>query len=295
MDLQQLEYFRVVARVGNVTQAAKELNIAQPSLSIAISKLENELGVNLFDRVSGRIRLNNIGEAFYRKTEKIFLEVSEARREVSDLAGSASKSVSVTASSSGLCTELFSTFASTHKDFRFSHFIHSPYHIRPQLEQAKVDFAISTEPIISANIEWLPLLKERLSVLASTNNPLAAKKSVSTRDLIDQKFVVHRSAFHPQGEYAEFFKDAGFEPTASFITNEFEVMAAMVELNIGISILSRQSSNKLLASSRRNLVVIPLESKFIGRTVGVARLTGHYFTSAVREFYDYTVDFFSNL
>ena len=62
MDLQQLEYFRTVARLGNMTKAAAELHIAQPSLSISIAKLEEELGAKLFDRVSGRIRLNQIGQ-----------------------------------------------------------------------------------------------------------------------------------------------------------------------------------------------------------------------------------------
>ena len=97
MDLQQLEYFRMVARLGNMTKAANELHISQPSLSVSISKLETELGANLFDRVSGRIRLNQIGQRFYRQTDRIFLAEQDAQQEEADY--------SVTAIN--LCTGLF--------------------------------------------------------------------------------------------------------------------------------------------------------------------------------------------
>lgn len=64
MEMLQLEYFRTVARLEHMTRAAQELHIAQPALSKTISRLEEDLGVPLFDRQNRQIRLNAFGKAF---------------------------------------------------------------------------------------------------------------------------------------------------------------------------------------------------------------------------------------
>ena len=78
MDITQLEYFRTVARLGNVTRAAQELNLTQPSLSKAMARLEDSLGVKLFDREGKKIRVNNCGKALLRHVDQIFLEIDDA-------------------------------------------------------------------------------------------------------------------------------------------------------------------------------------------------------------------------
>lgn len=70
MEWQQLEYFRVVARLEHFGQAAKELAISQPALSRSISKLEEELGVPLFDRMGRSVYLNSFGRVFLERVEK---------------------------------------------------------------------------------------------------------------------------------------------------------------------------------------------------------------------------------
>lgn len=78
MDLRQLECFRVAARTGSITAAARELHISQPALSMTISRLEEDLGVHLFDRISGKILLNSMGKSLLTNVERIFLELGGA-------------------------------------------------------------------------------------------------------------------------------------------------------------------------------------------------------------------------
>lgn len=64
MEIQQLEYFKVVAEMQHMTHAAERLNISQPALSKSISNIEQEIGVPLFDRQGRSISLNRYGKLF---------------------------------------------------------------------------------------------------------------------------------------------------------------------------------------------------------------------------------------
>lgn len=83
MDLLQLKYFQKVPRLEHMTKAAHELHIAQPALSMMIARLENDLGVPLFDRHGRQIRLNAYGKALLIKVEKALL----GRREITEMSG----------------------------------------------------------------------------------------------------------------------------------------------------------------------------------------------------------------
>ena len=76
MDLTQLEYFRVVARYENITRAAKDLYVSQPTLSQSIARLESSLGIELFDRVNGKLHLNDAGRMFLERVNNAFFELT---------------------------------------------------------------------------------------------------------------------------------------------------------------------------------------------------------------------------
>ena len=69
MNLNQLRYFLSVCRFGNITKASENMNISQPSVTIAIKEMENELGFQLFYRIHNRISLTPEGELFLKITE----------------------------------------------------------------------------------------------------------------------------------------------------------------------------------------------------------------------------------
>lgn len=85
MDLRQLRYFQAVASTGRITAAAKELGITQPALSIAVAKLESELGVVLFDRDHRGVHLTDSGRALLAVVDKATALLEEGRQQVSGL------------------------------------------------------------------------------------------------------------------------------------------------------------------------------------------------------------------
>ena len=87
MEITKLKYFKVVANMNNITEAAKRLNISQPALSKAIASIEDELGVALFDRKGRHIYLNRYGELMLNYIDSAFRELNEGERIIKELTG----------------------------------------------------------------------------------------------------------------------------------------------------------------------------------------------------------------
>src|SRR6476619_7078767 len=84
MEMQQLRYVVAVASARNISRAAEQCHVSQPSLSQKIQKLEEELGERLFNRMKREAKLTPHGEAFLPRALKILEEVDVAKREASD-------------------------------------------------------------------------------------------------------------------------------------------------------------------------------------------------------------------
>src|SRR5687768_5263493 len=85
MELRHLRYFAAVAGKLNFSRAADELHVAQPAISQQVRMLERELGVQLFDRVGGKVTLTKAGEALLPHALRILAAVETARHEVNEL------------------------------------------------------------------------------------------------------------------------------------------------------------------------------------------------------------------
>src|SRR6202046_4081448 len=84
MEVHQLRYICAIAETGNFSRAAERCNVAQPSLSQQVLKLENELGAKLFDRLGRSIRLTEAGRIFIPKARAILDQMDVARSSVAD-------------------------------------------------------------------------------------------------------------------------------------------------------------------------------------------------------------------
>ena len=89
MDISQLEYFAAVARVKSMTKAARLLNLTQPALSMSIKRIEEEIGVPLFDRSGRTVSLNENGETFYNAATEMLRLYYEAKDTILTINGTA--------------------------------------------------------------------------------------------------------------------------------------------------------------------------------------------------------------
>ena len=95
MNWQQLEYFKTIAETENFTEAANILSVTQPALSKAISKLEEELKVPLFERNGRNIRLTRFGSMFLKHADAAIKEINDGIQELNDVINPTSGTVSI--------------------------------------------------------------------------------------------------------------------------------------------------------------------------------------------------------
>ena len=85
MKMTQLLYFKTVAEDGRISVAARKLYVTAPAVSIAITNLEKELGVQLFDRIKNRLVLNEYGKAYLQYVNKVFSDLSLAKEAIQEM------------------------------------------------------------------------------------------------------------------------------------------------------------------------------------------------------------------
>jgi DNA-binding transcriptional LysR family regulator len=246
MELQQLEYFRVVARTQHVTQAAEELGVTQPALSRAMARLERDVGVALFDHRGRSVKLNRYGVAFLRHVERALAAIEEGRRELVDLADRDAGVIAfgfAHALGTRVVPDLIASFRQQHPRARFQLLQNASHIILAELEAGDVDIAlVSPVPPTSERIESIELASEELFLVVPHDHRFAKRRSVRLSELRDDTFVCLRQGYGLRTLTDHFCAEAGFVPKIAFEGEEIATLRSLVSVGLGVAIIPAASS-----------------------------------------------------
>ncbi len=294
MDLLQLRYFQTVARYEHMTQAARELALAQPSLSQTIARLEEELGVPLFDRQGRHIRLNQFGHAFLRRVERIFAELEDGRRELAELAGLEQGRITFSIMNTPLLPDLLRAFLAAHPrvSFRLS-LQHTLQEVRQQLERGEIDICITTPPIEQPGITWQPLLTEEIYLLVPAGHRLAQYESIHLREAAHEPFVALQPGTIVRDLTDQFCRRAGFVPNVAFEGDEPSTIRGLIGAGLGIGFIPALSWQYF--QSEPTVARVRITEPRCERTIGLAWRETLYLSRAARAFREFVVEYFKQL
>lgn len=292
MDLLQLKYFQVVAQLEHMTRAAEQLSIAQPSLSQSIARLEDDLGVPLFDRQGRRIHLNQFGQTFLKRVEKAFTELEEGKKEVADLAGLDHGSIALAVASTQFLPDLLSAFLARYPRVRFRLFQqHALSTVIQQLERGEVDLCICSPPIERPGIAWLPLMTEEIFLLVPIGHPLAGRGSIHLEEAADEPFISLKPGHGLRDLTDNFCRQAGFTPNIAFEGDETATVRGLIIAGLGVTFVTALS----LKSIERSVVPLRICEPVCQRTVGLAWLEGRYLSVATCRFKQFVIEYFAHV
>jgi DNA-binding transcriptional LysR family regulator len=182
MDLKQMQYFLCLAQEGNVTRAARQLNLVQPALSMQIAKLEKSLGKPLFYRASRGMSLTPAGEALALRIAPILSDIERVRGEIAELGGRVSGRVSIGMITSAAQSTLPVSSATIAARYPEIHLLVCEGYSETMLEwvtAGQLDIAIVNTPAPRLPPTARHILDEEMLLAHGAGNKLALPKLVS--------------------------------------------------------------------------------------------------------------------
>ncbi|GMK43616.1 LysR family transcriptional regulator [Paenibacillus glycanilyticus] len=293
MELLQLQYFQTVARLEHITKAAEELQIAQPSLSKTIARLEANIGVPLFDRQGRNIRLNPFGKVFLQRVERIFQELEEGKREVRDMAGLNRGSITLGASLTSVLPELLAAFLGEYPNVHIRQVMEPIATMRRLLEEGEIDLCITTTPVEAPDMEWTPLRTEEVYVFVHENHRLAGRESIELIELKDEPMISMRQGYWFRSYTDELCRKAGFTPNTMIEVDEADAIILLLRRGLGVCFIPEIHWKK-----REHLIQKPIRIKDhpgFQLTTGLVWSKKHYLSVAAQRFREFVLDYYSKL
>ena len=292
MELLQLQYFQTVARLEHMTRAAEELQIAQPSLSKTIARLEEDLGVSLFDRKNRQLKLNHYGRLFLERVNRVFLELNEGKREIEDELECGQTQITLAVSIPKVLPELLSSFLKEFPDIKFQQVLESTSSMKSLLEKAEIDFCISSVEIVGSDIVWEPLMTEQIYLVVPPEHPLAKREKIYLNEVKDEPFISMNTGFGFRNLTDEFCHEAGFVPNIAFEGDEPGVIGDLVRQGLGVAFIPEIS---WLGNSKPFPNKLEIIEPHCQRTIGLGWSKRRYLSNPGQHFRQYVLDYFSKL
>ena len=242
MDVRQLRYFLEVARVSNFTKAAEGLRIAQPAVSMAIKKLEEELELVLFNRQDKKVSLTAEGEIFLPHARRVLDDLKAAEQEMGELRGLTRGEVRIGITpmiSAYFFPDIIRDFKRKYPELHLSVSGEGSGNIQKMISQGELDMGVVAGGSFPDTLEVRHVLREEIVVCVPLDHRFAGRQSVTLAEFIGEPLVFYKEGYYIREFFLEVLKGAGAAPNIVFETNLFSLVKSLVRNGMGISIFLR--------------------------------------------------------
>lgn len=197
MDVKELRYFISVARNGNITKAAEELYITQPTLSRSLSNLESELGVQLLERSNRNTLLTEKGKEFYKYSLEIVELIDKREKEIKETDTISGEIVigSAVASSFEILADIIKKFNILHPLVKFDLITGNKNLILEKMDLGLIDVGLIIGCVENDNYKNIKLESmDKFVLLIRKDSPLSNKKYIVPRDLDNIYLTIPKSS-----------------------------------------------------------------------------------------------------
>ena len=238
MTLRHLRIFVAVCETGSVTAAGEKLYIAQPSVSLAISELEDFYGLKLFDRISKRMSITESGKRFLQYATHIVSLFDDMEKEVKnyDTTGVIRIGTSITIGNC-LLIEYIKAFKETHPLIKVQVSINNSYSIEQEILNNHLDIGLIEGEVHSMYIKSEPFMDDELVLITSTEHPLAKLGEVDIDMLKFEDFILREKGSAGREIFDAVMAASGFTIVPLWESISTQAILRAVSAGLGLSIL----------------------------------------------------------
>ncbi|ADK31353.1 LysR family transcriptional regulator [Brachyspira pilosicoli] len=265
MEIRVLKYFLTTIREGNITKAAKYLNLTQPNLSRQINMLERDIGHKLFERKHNNIILTPEGILLKKRAEEIINMVDKTRAEFNFTDKVIAGDIFIGAGE----TWAMSLVASVMKDVQsdYSHIRYNIYSgnfqdITEKLDKGLLDFGLLIDPADLSKYDYLKIpLKDTWGLAMRKDSPLSNKKNITKRDLLNIPLIISRQVIETEiedNDFSRWFSDTFDNLNITATYNLIYNALIMVSEGMGYALCLDKLIDNMY---HQNICFIPLKPK----------------------------------
>ncbi|HKS40422.1 MAG TPA: LysR family transcriptional regulator [Blastocatellia bacterium] len=273
MELMQLEMFVAMVEEGSFHKAAERVFRTQPAVSIAIRKLEQELGCQLFDRANrNACVLTDTGEVLYGFAKQLLNLRDEALITLQQLHNLQSGRIRIGANESTglyLLPRLILAFREQYPKIKIEVFRQLSARLPQELRQRNLDFAILSFLPDANDLEATPMMRDELVLIASPQQALANRERVHIRDLGSANFIAHNARSPSREKVIEAFRRFQTPLNITIEIATIETVKRFVAMNMGLAFVPHMCVQEEV--ERGELLVISVEGFRYERTLWAVR------------------------
>ena len=292
MELLQLKYFLELSKTEHLRRTAEEMIVTPSAISTSISRLENELGVKLFDRDGRKIRLNEFGKTYAKYIQQMFDALDNANASLNELTNTEKTTISVYAVNPFLWSNALQAFRNTYPEISVALFAldaGTDSTSASSHSYSNADFYLSapdTMPDIELESELLT--HSELLLAVSPNHWLADRKSISLSEAKDEWFInsPHSTSFRKFCD--DLCQSAGFTPKSSIECDYVIRPRMLINENMVCIATSLGRQSKLYDGT----VMIPIVDPPASRPFYIFWNKNRYQTKNAIAFKDFMVQYF---
>jgi DNA-binding transcriptional LysR family regulator len=281
--------FRTVADQLSFRKAAEELYLTQPAVSLQIKALEEDLGVQLFDRGGAHIALTDAGRVLLHHAKQVHSLVVEAEQEIAFLSGEHAGQLALGASTTiaqYVLPHLLGEFCRRHPRVRPTLISGNTEHIVEAVEKQKIALGFIEGPARSRDVKTAPFLQDELVLIVSTAHEWAERASASCSDLCAASLLMRERGSGTRHVIELALARQGVKHSSLHIVMELdstEAIKSAVEAGLGVGFVSRWAIAKDLRLDK-SFKIVEIDGLNVQRDFLVASPAGPEPTGVVMEF-----------
>lgn len=265
MEIRVLKYFLTTIREGNITKAAKYLNLTQPNLSRQINMLERDIGHKLFERKHNNIILTPEGILLKKRAEEIINMVDKTRAEFNFtdkvIAGDIFIGAGETLAMS-LVASVMKDVQSDYPHIRYNIYSGNFQDITEKLDKGLLDFGLLIDPADLSKYDYLKIpLKDTWGLAMRKDSPLSNKKNITKKDLLNIPLIISRQVIETEiedNDFSRWFSDTFDNLNITATYNLIYNALIMVSEGMGYALCLDKLIDNMY---HQNICFIPLKPK----------------------------------